>query len=112
MTINGTLANLNAALNGLTFKPAAIGAATIVLSYTDVGTNQMATATIKITVLKSGFKPGNSPSSAAAQTSPTGGGTVTSTPTSGSTTTDQSAIPPDALTQWQGVAAAVDVLNG
>jgi hypothetical protein len=52
MTINGTLANLNAALSGLTFTPLKIGSGTVVLSYTDVGNGLMASAVINITVSK------------------------------------------------------------
>ncbi len=52
MTINGTLANLNAALSGLTFTPAKIGTGTVVLSYTDLGNGLLASATINITVSK------------------------------------------------------------
>jgi hypothetical protein len=115
MTIKGTLANLNTALSGLTFTPAKIGTATVVLSYTDVGDGLMASATINITVGKGitklgGGSPVNSPSSVSG---PTGGGTVTpaASPTMANGSTD-SAMPPDALTQWQGLAAAVDVLTG
>jgi hypothetical protein len=123
MTINGTLANLNAALSGLTFTPIKIGFGTVVLSYTDVGTGLMASATINITV-KSGITrfgsgtPANPPSPAAARgasvSGPTGGGTITpaATLTTANGTTDDSSMPPDALTQWQGVAAAVEMLNG
>jgi trimeric autotransporter adhesin len=124
MTINGTLANLNAALSGLTFTPAAVGSGTVVLSYTDVGNGQMATATINITVSKSGFKlvqglPVSPPSSpavtrASSVSAPTGGGTTTPavTLTTANDTTDDNSLPPDALTQWQGLAAAVEMLIG
>jgi hypothetical protein len=122
MTIQGTLANLNAALNGLTFRPIALGSATVVLSYTDVGTGQLASATINITVQRLVFRPGqviasSSPSSAVRASSvsgPNGGGTLASAVTS--TTTNnadgENSPSPDALTQWQGLNAAVDVLNG
>jgi hypothetical protein len=120
MTISGTLAALNNALSGLTFKPAQLGSATVVLSYTDVGTGQLASATINISVQKLVFRPGqvianSSPSSAVAtRSTPSSGGTlasaVTSTPTNNSD--DENSPPPDALTQWQGLKAAVDVLNG
>jgi hypothetical protein len=123
MTINGTLANLNAALSGLTFTPAKIGSGTVVLSYTDIGDGLMATATINITVSKGvtklgGGSPGNAPSPAVARagsvSGPTGGSTVApaATLTTANGATDNSAMPPDALTQWQGLAAAVDVLSG
>ncbi|HEV8067039.1 MAG TPA: hypothetical protein VGP76_04830, partial [Planctomycetaceae bacterium] len=120
MTINGTLANLNAALSGLTFTPLKIGSGTVVLSYTDVGNGLMASATINITVTKGiikfgGGSPVNPPSSpAAAVSGPTGGGTITpaATLTTANGTTDNSSMPPDAMTQWQGLAAAVELLNG
>jgi hypothetical protein len=121
MRIQGTLANLNAALNGLTFRPIAIGSASVVLSYTDVGTGQLASATINITVQRLVFRPGQvpasgSPSSAAATPSaPSRAGTVASAVASTSTSDsddENSPPPPDALTQWQGLKAAVDALNG
>jgi len=84
----------------------------------------MATATITITVRKGAIKlvegsPVSPPSPApaargASLSGATGGGTVTPaaalTTTNG--TTDDSSMPPDALTQWQGLTAAVDVLTG
>ena len=109
MTINGTLAALNAALNGLIFSPALIGNATIVLSYADVGDGQMASATIDITVTKGVTKLGTgSPVSppapllaapASSVTAPTGAGTIsTANPTVASQTTDNSTPPPDVET--------------
>ncbi len=124
MTINGTLANLSAALSGLSFTPAAVGNATVVLSYTDVGNGLMASATINITVIKTGFKlvqglPVSPPSSpavtrASSVSAPTGGGTITpaATLTTANDTTEEGSLPPDALTQWQGLAAAVEMLIG
>jgi hypothetical protein len=110
MTIDGTLAALNAALSGLTFNPLNVGAATVVLSYTDVGDGLLASATINITVIKNPTKlgmgsPVNPPSpSAAAQPSsasaPTGGGTIsTENPTLADGTTDNSTLPPDSEIQ-------------
>jgi hypothetical protein len=94
MTIKGTLANLNAALSGLTFKPAQIGKATVVLSYTDVGNGLMATATININVSKALSGGGGSPSG------PTAGSSMLAT---NSTSTDDtiasSSLPPDAEIQ-------------
>jgi hypothetical protein len=121
MTINGTLANLNSALNGLTFTPSTLGTATVVLSYTDVATGLKASATISITIKRvTKFvqgSPTNPPSSSPTPhgnlgSGPTGGGTITSaaTVTSANGTTDDTTMPPDALTQWQGVSAAVAVL--
>jgi hypothetical protein len=116
MTINGTLANLNAALSGLTFTPIKIGFGTVVLSYTDVGTGLMASATINITVSKgiTRFPPTPATTRSASVSGSTGGGTITPavTLTTANGTTDNSSMPPDAMTQWQGLAAAVEVLNG
>jgi hypothetical protein len=111
MTIDGTLANLNAALNGLTFTPAKIGAATVVLSYTDVGNGLLASATINITV-RAAFKPGVASSSAGpsspapargtSASGPVGGGATTSVANLTSpddTTNEVSSMPPDAETQ-------------
>jgi hypothetical protein len=52
MTIQGTLANLNADLNGLTFTPTAgyFGPASLSLSFKDLVSNQTASATVAITV--------------------------------------------------------------
>jgi hypothetical protein len=107
MTIQGTLANLNAALTGLTFKPIAAGNARVVLSYTDVGTGQQATATINITVLRQGFRPNG-------VSTPTGGaGTLAlSTPTHSTGTTDNNTMPVDSEVQLQGFKAAMAVLGG
>jgi hypothetical protein len=120
MTISGTLAALNNALNGLTFRPIALGSATVVLSYTDVGTAQLASATINITVTRLVFRPGqviasSSASSAVRASSvsgPNGGGTVTlaATPATSTGTLDDSSLPPD--TQLAGFAAAVQMLVG
>lgn len=120
MTIQGTLANLNAALNGLTFHPIAIGSASVVLSYTDVATGQLASATINISVVRLVFKPGSvlpgsSPASAAGtRSTPSSSTTLASavTSTSINDSDDENSAPPDALTQWQGLNAAVDVLHG
>src|SRR6202034_2103056 len=102
MTINGTLANLNAALSGLTFTPTTIGTATVVLSYTDVGDGLLASATITITVGKgvtklgivSPVSPPPSPAAArgASLSSPTGSG---ATPASIAGDPSNSSMPPD-----------------
>jgi len=109
MTINGTLAALNAALNGLTFSPAQIGNATVVLSYADIGDGLLASATINITVTKGVTKlgtgsPVNPPAPPAAvaansANAPTGGGTISAAnPTVGSQTTANNSMPPDVET--------------
>ncbi|HET6323701.1 MAG TPA: PKD domain-containing protein, partial [Planctomycetaceae bacterium] len=52
MTIKGTLANLNADLNGLTFTPTVgfFGPASLTVTFTDLVSNQTASATVAITV--------------------------------------------------------------
>jgi len=52
MTVKGTLANLNADLNGLKFTPTTgyFGSASLTVSYKDLGNSQTAPATVAITV--------------------------------------------------------------
>ena len=52
MTLKGTLANLNAALNGLKFTPTTnyFGSATLSVSYKNLGNNQMVSVTVALTV--------------------------------------------------------------
>ncbi|HEV8003608.1 MAG TPA: hypothetical protein VGP63_27335, partial [Planctomycetaceae bacterium] len=95
----------NAALNGLAFKPIAIGSATVVLSYTDVGNGQQATATINITVLKSGFRPSGT-------ATPIGGANLALSTPSAAGTTDNNTMPVDSEVQLKGFAAALAVLGG
>ena len=95
MTVEGTLANLNAALNGLSYTLGA-KAATITLAYTDLGDNLSATANIAVssgTILGVGGPAIAGPS-------------TVNGPSDDATTT----MPPDALTQWAGVTAAVEML--
>jgi hypothetical protein len=56
MTVSGTLANLNSALNGLTFTPASrfVGSASISVSVLDVGDQLTGSASIAVTVNKTG----------------------------------------------------------
>jgi hypothetical protein len=86
MTIDGTLANLNAALSGLTFTPAKIGNGTIVLSYTDLGNGLIGTATINVTVLKGVIKLGSGTpaSSPSASSSPASSPSTNSSPSTAS----------------------------
>ncbi len=109
MSITGTLAALNTALNGLSFQPAGIGTGTIVLSYADVGDGLLASATINITVTKGVTKlgtgsPVNPPAASPAAspssvTAPTGGANIAAgNPTLANQTTG-SALPPDAETR-------------
>ncbi len=95
MTVEGTLANLNAALNGLSYTLGA-KAATVTLAYTDLGDNLSTTANIAV-----------SSQTILAAVGPAIGGTSTANEPSDDTTT---AMPPDALTQWAGLAAAVEIL--
>ncbi len=92
MVIDGTLAALNAALNGLSFTPT-VKTSTITLAYTDLGNGQSATATITVNVSKL-IAP------------PPGGGDVAISPDTEST------APVDSQTQWKGLAAAVELLVG
>jgi Kelch motif len=118
MTINGTLANLNAALAGLTFAPAKIGSGTVVLSYTDLGTGMVGTATVNITIIKGGTKLGGGGGTTGESSGPqpaVRGGSVNTPSASlsgGNGTTDDASMPPDALTQYQGLSAAVEILAG
>jgi subtilase family serine protease len=97
MTIEGTLANLNAALNGLAYTLQA-KAATITLAYNDLGNNLSATATISITSsTATGFT-----APATKSISPVSGPTVSPvSPDTETTSTDD---------QTQGFLAAVEVL--
>ena len=91
MVIDGTLAALNAALNGLTFTPT-VKISTITLAYTDLGNGQSATASIIVNVSKL-IGP------------PPGGSTAISPDT-------ESTAPVDSQTQWKGLAAAAELLAG
>jgi hypothetical protein len=130
MTIQGTLTNLNAALNGLQFIPTIsyVGSASISLSYVNLANNLTATGNIAITVTSNGggggggggptpipirFPPGGpgphavsspvpapSSSPAPSTTSSTAGGTGTTSPSS-----------VDDQDQWTGFSQAVVVLG-
>jgi Bacterial Ig-like domain (group 3)/Putative Ig domain len=95
MTIEGTLSNLNAALNGLQYTLTA-KAATITLAYTDLGDNLSATATISVTSATS-----LGPSAATTGAAPVSGPTLS--PDTETTSTDDQ-------TQLDGFMAAVEVL--
>jgi hypothetical protein len=95
MLIEGTLTNLNAALNGLSLALAG-KSATVTLAYFDLGNNLSGTAVINVTL-----------------TSGAGGGLGAAAVTAGGTTDDAvTSTPPDAETQDLGFAAAVEVLVG
>ncbi|HET6328653.1 MAG TPA: hypothetical protein VFG04_28475 [Planctomycetaceae bacterium] len=95
MLIEGTLANLNAALSGLSLTLTS-KSGIVVLAYVDLGNNLSGTAAINVAAL--GFTPVG-PSSTPA----TGGGITNAT---------ASSMPPDAETQWKGLTAAVQLLVG
>jgi subtilase family serine protease len=97
MTIEGTLANLNLALNGMTYTLQA-KAATITLAYTDLATNQSVTA--NITVSSSTILQAGAPAGPASSSVPSANSLSTST------------LPPDSETQLAGFAAAMQVLAG
>ena len=54
MSVTGSLASLNAAINGVAYKPNSgfIGTASLILTYSDVGDGMTATGTVQITVTK------------------------------------------------------------
>jgi hypothetical protein len=112
MTISGTLTSLNNALKNLTFTPTTgyTGAASIALSYTDVGNGLPASANIAVTVGSAGPTsvggPSNPPS-AVATSSPAVVGNH-STPT---TTTSSGEGSSDPQNHWAGFAAALLSLN-
>jgi hypothetical protein len=97
MTIDGTLANLNAALSGLTLTLTVTAkSSTLTLSYTDLGDGLSGAAVINVSFL-SGSRGGLG---GAVATGGTPAGAVSST------------TPPDAETELLGFAAAVDLLVG
>jgi hypothetical protein len=91
MLIEGTLANLNAALNGLSLTMST-KSATVILAYVDLGNNQSGTAAISVTESGGAIGTGS------------GGGTnsdvVSSTPS----------LPPDSEVQDKGFTAAMTIL--
>ncbi len=118
MTISGTLANLNKALNGLTYTPTRnfTGSAAISLSYTDAGDGLTGTAGIALTVSRNGrasrtLVVGPSPVEANRHVAPVSGGStlsVTSPTTTGGTA--DSDVPVDAQSQWAGFLEALQFL--
>ena len=97
MTIEGTLANLNLALNGMTYTLQA-KAATITLAYTDLATNQSVTANITVsssTILQAGA-PRDRPRRASLRLTRSRAAPCLRTP----------------KRSWRGFAAAMQVLAG
>jgi len=106
MTIGGTLANLNAALNGLLYTPRSgfTGTDTLSILVKDSNDNASTSASVSLVVKSKSI----------------GGlvvvaGTVSSSTLTSSTTSvspdTQTTTPDDESTQWAGVSAAVEVLN-
>jgi len=104
MTINGTLANLNAALNGLLYTPRSgfVGTDTLSISVKDSNDNGTGSASVSL-VVKSKTIGG---------AVIIGGSVGSPTSSSASVSPDTQTAPSDQTTQWAGVSAAVEVLNG
>jgi hypothetical protein len=94
MLIEGTLTNLNAALNGLSLTLAS-KTGTVTLAYFDLGNKLSGTAVINVSQ-SGGVSTGPGPLAL----------------TSGTTNSLVSSTPPDAQTQDLGFAAAVEMLVG
>jgi hypothetical protein len=125
MTISGTLANLNAALNGLTFTPTSryTGSASIALKYTDAGDSLTGSASVAITVSRAGraVRIAAEPRSAERVDSGfnllvgDGGQTISFATNSASTDgtfAGDNSTPIDASAQWAGFASALEFLIG
>jgi hypothetical protein len=117
MTISGTLANLNAALNGLTFTPTSryTGSASISLKYTDEGDGLTGSATIAITVSRNGRASRGAVAPGAVSVERGVTPLVGSQTTSNSSTDDgaldgETSGTSDAQTQWAGFMAALELL--
>ncbi len=115
MTISGTLTNLNAALNGLTFTPTSryTGSASISLKYTDEGDGLTGSASISVTVSRNGRASRGAvvvvtPVSTRQEFSPVVGGQARSD--SGGTFDGDNSTPPETQTQWAGLLAAMELL--
>jgi hypothetical protein len=116
MTISGTLASLNAGLNGLRFTPTAdfYGSVTISIKYTDAKNGLSVSTKIAVTVgtTHASFGPPIQTASqqptgvapASQSTSNTVGGTVTSPDLSGT-------LPADDLARWDRFMEAMGLLN-
>jgi hypothetical protein len=99
MTVTGTLANLNSALNGLVYTPNSnyTGSDTLTIGGADSSDGLSGSAQVAITVSPKQIRPGVAISSL-------------SNPISlGDATTDSSATDPS--TQWAGLTAAMDILS-
>jgi hypothetical protein len=127
MTITGTLTNLNAALNGLTYTATRnyTGSASIGLTYTDEGNDLTGSATISLTVSREGravrtFSPGGPVGVGGRPASELGGPVLTVTgansssgsglPGTGTLDGNLSAPSIDAQTQWAGFLEAMQFL--
>jgi hypothetical protein len=109
MTITGTLANLNAAVNGLVYVPRSgfTGTDTLSISVKDTNDNGIGSAKVSLIVqakkIIGGFVVAGTVNS-----SPSASSTASVSPDTQTTQT----TPNDQTTQWAGVSAAVEVLNG
>jgi hypothetical protein len=118
MTISGTLTNLNAALNGLTFTPTSryTGSASISLKYTDEGDSLTGSATIAITVSRNGRASRGAVESAGTvpvergSTPLVGGQTISNSSTADGALDGEDSATTDAQTQWAGFMAALELL--
>jgi hypothetical protein len=108
VTFKGTLANLNAALNGLIYTPGAgfTGADTLAITVNDSGDNATGTGSVAITVTQKSVIGLTVVAGTVAPSSTPAATPSADTMTTSTTTTDNES------TQWAGVTAAVEVLNG
>jgi hypothetical protein len=117
MTISGTLTNLNAALNGLTFTPTSryTGSASISLKYTDEGDGLTGSATIAISVSRNG-RASRGAAAPGAVSVETGSAPLVGSQSMSNSSTDDGALDgensatTDAQTQWAGFMAALELL--
>jgi hypothetical protein len=127
MTIGGTLAALNAAINGLTFTPTKFftGVATITMGYTDLGNGLMGSAAINVTVVaqqlgQSAVSTSSGPQAAVSTAAPvstpavSGGATpaATTTAVAGAPTETESTPPADSQIELEGFKSALQLLLG
>jgi len=117
MTISGTLVNLNAALNGLTYTPTRrfLGSASISLKYTDVGDNLTGSATIAVTVSRTGaavrhVSVAQGPLAVNRGIDLLAGGQTTSVAIPDGMLDGTDSTPIDAQNQWAGFIAALEFL--
>jgi hypothetical protein len=111
MTINATLANLNAALNGLVYTPRSgfTGTDTLSISVKDSNDNATSSASVSLVVKSKSVGGLVVVAGTYSMSSPTS--TSTSTSSTPSAAADTQTTPTDEeSTQWAGVSAAVEML--